>query len=419
SYDWLQEWSPGQVFNNTFLVRKPHMPAAFLTLEDGYEQAIAPDAADSLALMERTFIDSPGVCRHIHQPADAWKAMLAIGDGGMERISNHLALIAGLDYKLARLDDQLESTLDALTHHGLGRWYHSDGSGEQEAKNRLSSEFMRHLQTPALSELLHYMALPDATLRDLYLSDDDSPSTESAEDAKAKSPRKSLYGNAGGGFFGQPAAAASTAQTAPVRESADHRFARAAFNAWVEHMRALPRRDGLLHLLELDQMQATVENLCDELITGAHRLGVPEKLSRALLQRVQSGARRDRLVDRHVLTAQRMINDYVAWRGLQELPMDQRPTDDMVSGAPLFGYEADVVLPGEQPTLPTAPTDQASKYLGHWLQAACHLTRENTGHSSGRELSVAQNERLGRILDTLSGRPVANDTLTHKEPAHG
>ncbi|WP_017431224.1 putative virulence factor [Vreelandella jeotgali] len=415
SYDWLQQWAPDQAFNNTFLVRKPHMKAPFLDIREGREHAFASEAADSLDAMKRAFIDSPGVGRHVHRPADAWDAMLTLGDGGMARISAHLERIAGLDYKLARINDQLEHSLATLVTHGLGRWYHEDGDGEQEAKRRLAEDFIQRLQTPALSELLHYMALPETTVRELYLSDNESAdhSTPEEESAPATQAPQNLYGSgmSGGFFSGQPGGQNSRPAPTPgaktaVQEGADHRFARAVFHRWVDHMRTLPRREALLAMLGLDQH--TVENLCDELITGANRLKIDEKLQQALLQRVQSGARRERLVDRQVLTAQLILNDFIAWLDLQERSMDQRPHNTANGGQPLFGYEQDGIAPGAEPQLPQHPTNQAIRYLGDWLLGICDMTRENAGHSGGRELSVAQNARLGGILDTLTAKELIN-----------
>ncbi|HBQ8613415.1 TPA: hypothetical protein L9A63_005500, partial [Klebsiella pneumoniae] len=37
-YDWLQQWAPGQAFNNCFLVRKPGLDNPFIDLKDGTEQ---------------------------------------------------------------------------------------------------------------------------------------------------------------------------------------------------------------------------------------------------------------------------------------------------------------------------------------------------------------------------------------------
>ena len=77
---------------------------------------------------------------------------------------------------------------------------------------------------------------------------------------------------------------------APELQSNEHRFAKAAFKAWIAHLRELTTRQSLLNLLGLDK--ALLEAVVDELITAGYRQDLPGQLSRAVLKRAQSGARR-------------------------------------------------------------------------------------------------------------------------------
>lgn len=417
SYDWMQEWAPGKAFNNTFLVRKPRLPVPFLVNESGREAAIHADAADALTRMQATFIESPSVSKHVSQPAEAWQAMLALDDGGMARIGEYLGRIAGLEYKLGRIASQLEEIQRTLIKGRLAKWHFGDSDGEVAEKRETAARFWKELQTrlPSLGELQYQLELPDETVRDLYLSDsEDSLAVEAqGDEASPAAEEGGLYDSSGfglGGFgdlpFGDgPAAAltpASDTPAAPVLQSADHRFARAVYHAWVGHVRELPQRQGLLRMLGLDR--ELVKQLADELITGASRMKVQDKLHEALVKRVQSGARRDRLVARQVLAAQLVLRDYLAWLGFHYLPIEQRPTSFVGSKTHLFGYEQHQVPSKALPQLPEQPVNQAVVYLGDWLSALCLLTQENAGHSGGREITIDQNERLGEVLDMFTAK---------------
>ncbi|MCW4150331.1 putative virulence factor [Halomonas sp. 18H] len=417
SFEWMQEWAPGQAFDNTFLVRKPRLPVPFLVSQEGREVALDDSARDALTRMQSTFIASQTVQQHVNQPAAAWEAMLALDDGGMARIGDYLGRIAGLEYKLGRIESQLDDTYRALITDRLARWHFGDTSGEVEEKRDIASRFWKELQTrlPSLGELQHNLGLSDEIVRDLYLSDSEDSSSPKAEaDDDTPTEDSGLYGSSGFGLeagFGEmpfddadetPSASPSAESQATALQSADHRFARAIYTAWVGHVRELPQRQGLLRMLGLDR--ELVKLLADELITAASRLKVQDKLHASLLQRVQSGARRDRLVARQVLSAQLILQDFIAWLGFHYVAIDQRPNSFVGSKTHLFGYERHPIPKGELPQLPEQPVNQATVYLGDWLSGLCLMTQENAGHGGGREITIEQNERLGEVLKLFSAK---------------
>ncbi|PFN84178.1 hypothetical protein COJ85_27330, partial [Bacillus sp. AFS076308] len=80
---------------------------------------------------------------------------------------------------------------------------------------------------------------------------------------------------------------------------------------------------SLLNLLGLEK--ALLEAVVDELITAGYRQDLPGQLSRAVLKRAQSGARRDQLVERQVFEVQRVLRDFVSWFGYLQKPVSERP----------------------------------------------------------------------------------------------
>ncbi|MHB0766318.1 putative virulence factor [Stutzerimonas sp. NM35] len=413
-YEWIQNWA-GQPFNNTYLVRKPRLPmATFVEMAEGSydELGMLARYQQQLQLLGRTFVEAPAVREHIAQPDEAWAAMMALNDGGIQRISQYLGRVAHLDFKLNRIEEQLERCQADLLH-SLDGWYHKDGEGALALKRAQAQMILQDLgrRLPVLGELIDHLQLPGDSVRDLYLSgayevEEEAP--EGTEEVAQAAPQ-SLYGNDGGFDFGDVFAADSGASSsaptakvaAPQQQSSEHRFARAVFKAWISHLRELSNRQNLLTLLGLERK--IVEAVVDELITAAYRLDVPDQLSRALQQRAQSGARRDQLVQRQVLTVQLMLRDYVSWFGNLQKPVEERPKSLIGEKDHLFAFYRHP-QPGQLPELPAQPANQSKLFLGDWLSGLYRITEDNAGHSAGREITIEQNEWLGRVLQSFQAR---------------
>jgi hypothetical protein len=320
--------------------------------------------------------------------------------------------VANIEFKLQRIREQLNECLEGLTTHGLSTWYHADGDGAAAAKKAQAQMILSGLgRRPAvLGELIDQLDMSSEEVRDLYLSGvyetDDEPAA--SDEPVSASPSQSLYGNdAGfdfdfGGDLGQESAPVSSkTSAAPELQSNEHRFAKAAFKAWIAHLRELTTRQSLLNLLGLEK--ALLEAVVDELITAGYRHDLPGQLSRAVLKRAQSGARRDQLVERQVLEVQRVLRDFVSWFGYIQKPVSERPNSRAGAKAPLFSFYADIG-PGQVPVLPAQPSNQAQLFLGDWLSGLAYITLDNAGHGAGREITPEQNERLGQVLAAFAAR---------------
>ncbi|QAX87619.1 hypothetical protein C2E19_28915 [Pseudomonas sp. DTU12.3] len=413
SLSWMNDWA-GTPFQNTFLVRKPRMDAAFIMQDaSGAETGLNSNYQSRVEALGSSFASNALVCKHVANPAEAWTEMLKDDDGGISYFSNSFTKVANIEFKLQRIREQLDQCLDGLTTHGLSTWYHADGDGAAAAKKAQAQMILSGLgRRPAvLGELIDQLDMRSEEVRDLYLSGvyetDDEPAA--SDEPVSTPPSQSLYGNdAGfdfdfGGDLGQDSAPVSskTGGAAPELQSNEHRFAKATFKAWIAHLRELTTRQSLLNLLGLEK--ALLEAVVDELITAGYRHDLPGQLSRAVLKRAQSGARRDQLVERQVLEVQRVLRDFVSWFGYIQKPVSERPNSRAGAKAPLFSFYADIG-PGQVPVLPAQPSNQAQLFLGDWLSGLAYITLDNAGHGAGREITPEQNERLGQVLTAFAAR---------------
>ncbi len=412
SLSWMNDWA-GTPFQNTYLVRKPRMDAAFIGQDaTGAETGLNAIYQERVSALGTSFASNALVCKHIKNPANAWTEMLCNDDGGISHFSGSFKGVANIEFKLQRIREQLSECLEGLTTHGLSTWYHADDDGAAAAKKAKAQMILTGLgRRPAvLGELIDQLDMPSEEVRDLYLSGvyetDDEPTVN--DEPVTPTPSQSLYGNDAGFDFdfgddlSQDAPVSSnTGTSAPELQSNEHRFAKAAFKAWIAHLRELTTRQSLLNLLGLEK--ALLEAVVDELITAGYRQDLPGQLSRAVLKRAQSGARRDQLVERQVLEVQRVLRDFVSWFGYLQKPVSERPNSRAGAKAPLFSFYADIG-PGQVPVLPAQPANQAQRYLGDWLSGLAYITQDNAGHGAGREITPEQNERLGQVLTAFAAR---------------
>lgn len=397
SQKWMKQWGNAP-FNNTYLVRKPRLDTSFITLSAaGQEESFTAMTKPMLEQLGETFSKSELVNRHVAHPAQAWKAMLELNDGGISRFSDSFTALACLEFKLRRIADQLHGRPKEVQGY-LNSYFQLDGEGALAIKQAQANKIVRPLvkRMKELGELLHYMALPDEHLRDLYLSGDFESAVQSGQAAQADSHDEDDGFDIFSGSVAKP-----TAVAAPEQQSHEHRFAKAAFQAWVGHLRELGDRQGLLKLLGLPR--DVIDALVDELVTTAYRLGLPEQLSQALLKRAQSGVRRDNLVQRQVLTTQLVLNDFVAWFGHMYQPPEKRPKGLLGNKDALFAFYRDVITQ-QLPQLPAQATDQTAVFANDWISGVALHTQANAGHSEGRDITPEQNAALGQVIRVFQAR---------------
>ncbi|GFM87839.1 hypothetical protein PSCICO_32380 [Pseudomonas cichorii] len=403
--EWMKQWG-NTPFKNTYLVRKPRFKTSFIDLAtSGEELGFNESSKAALQALQEAFSNNELVKRHVAEPLDAWQAMLKINDGGMSRFSTAFTPVADINFKLQRIEEQLDDLMVKLLPR-LEEYYEAGGEDERAKKKAIANLIVRPFATTkhgkyVLGELLAYMAVPEDQLRDLYLNGDfDNPATETTEAAPANSAPEVEYD-----IFGDavtPAAEAPpVAVAAPQYQSHEHRFARAAFNLWATHLRGLSRRQHLLDLLELPS--EAIALLVKELVVCAERLDLPLQLSQALLKRAQSGVRRENLVQRQVLTAQLLLNDFAAWFGHTAQPASQRPAGLLGAKQPLFSFYQKE-MPGRFPLLAPQADDQSVIFADDWISGIAIHTQNNVGHRKGKEITPEQNEALGRVIQAFKTR---------------
>lgn len=404
--EWMKEWS-GTPFNNTYLVRKPRLESSFLVRNDSSEELeLAPRHADHMRRLQGKFELCPTAIRHLSEPKAAWEAMLAFNDGGITRFCASLKAFENVDFKLSRIEEQLQECRTDLLEHGLYTWREEDFESLLERKREKVKYLLRTLgaDPDVISELIHTLQLPTEQLRELYLGgvydidgDDEAPGeAESAFKAPANKAPAIDFGNL---FDNTPTpSAASAAKPVAKRLTSEQRFARAALKAWIKHMRDLgtqPQR-----LLSLRMSRELMDALTEELVSAVRRPALLEQLDEAVTRRILGGARRDQLVQRQVIAVQLVMRDFLSWFGLLTKPVDQRPPRLAGNKGPLFDFYQKVAV-GELPILPEKPSHQEQHFQVDWLSGLAWLTQENAKSGADPEITTEQRRQLAVLLNTF------------------
>ncbi|HLO76233.1 MAG TPA: putative virulence factor [Magnetospirillum sp.] len=405
---WVQEWSGGKAFDNLFMVRKPGMSKGIFELDGEQELAVKADVQADIDRMRATFTVNKMVQRHVAEPGAAWDAMIGCDDGGMSRIVAHLRKVAHVGNKLDRIGEQVDHIQRELVEIQLGTYYRADGADEVERKKRLVDMVLNELrQRPtSFGEVLRALQPSAEHLRALYLKAEDD--AVEAPAATPGAPPPPAFG--GGGLISldifaaaapaSPAAGTVPATTASAPTGRAALFAKAVISDWLRELRQLPESAEMRAFLGLGS--DALQGLVDEVITGAMRFRLEEKLVESLHKASnRAAATRSKLADQQVLVATTIVNDYVDYLGLSEVEPAQRPAS-VVPGRTVF-RPPQPIIPGTLPTIDVNPLPYSGIFIMDWFEAFRATAIANAGHAAGSEISPEQNERLGQILNVIAG----------------
>ena len=157
-----------------------------------------------------------------------------------------------------------------------------------------------------------------------------------------------------------------------------------------------------------------IDDLSNELIIGATRQGLAERIAADVRVRLQTASVRwddSTVADRAATMAAMAIDDYVAYLGFVLKPEDERP------GFPEPPRQAERPIFPRPPSVAGIPVVEPQRnalerqMFLDWGVALRQLGIDNVGFSGGREISPEQNRRLSAILQTIAVKPLLADYL--------
>lgn len=408
---WPDDWD-GKPFDNALFLRNTGMKQehimAYASAErrpDGSEQLVEQGPlqgkAELIEEYRRAFLDSESCGRHFRDREAVWAAAFAPNDGGVSYLVKRLTDTLDESLKAHQIGERLSEQARML--HGLFRRFHhaEDDAARQEKDKAMAALRLELYRTVApqqyrpFGRLMTAVALEDREVRECFMNVaalklDAQPAAAPAaaaaddpwgDDPWAEAPPASA------------APAAAAVKAAPVQDRPAV-FARELMNLWADKLRRVARTAGRLGL-----PPRLVEELCGELIVGANRLGLAERIADTVRRQIQAAnVRWEDSADRAVSLAAPVLNDFTADLGTSALPPADRPRrprsqDPVFAPPPAFT---------DLPVLDDKRLDLEATYFLDWATALHRLALDNVGFSGGREIDDVQNAMLGRILSELA-----------------
>lgn len=415
--EWLQEWNPGKPFDSTYFLRNPGFKReGVFQYEGDRETGLTPQIGSYLAAVREGALEGEKARKHIRDVAGAWDAMITLNDGGVSRLVSNLESVLSPELKVRQLAGRLAEQARVLDAH-LRRFYQADDDSSRHEKDNALKALRRRL-FKACSErgyvnfvqMLSLLKIGEADVRGAFLNvaslkldsiaaaPVEEPGKVAVEAAAEDDPWADSWAEE------DDAAPAAGKPASVLRRSKDRfdYFAIEVLNLWTEKVRTLSSDAPLLARLGMDSQ--LVGDLGNELVVGAHRNELIERIAdRVRTQVAAANLRWDEVADRSAGIATMMVNDFVAYLGFGELPVDQRAAVP----EPPEARQRGVFTPpprlaaGEIPTLSDARVQMERTYFMDWGVAFKQLGLDNVSFSGGREIGEADNRELGEILQEL------------------
>lgn len=345
------------------------------------------------------------VQRFVGNPGDAWGAMLAMDEKGVQRMAGYLVNEVRADSKLARIATQRAEIQRELSENLLGRWYQAAEGEDPAERLRIAESLLKALQTRTgvHGELLERLVPVRDTLRHLFLQRQMRTERTAADEYSINEDDPFGIGMTIDLLSDEPLTAVQTSYHSVPAVDQEAEFAQSVYRHWVNQLRLLPDNGPLLELLGVSK--PTLEMLTEELITASVRQELEGSLMRVLADSDAQGLPAEQVADRQVSRALSVLGDFVAWLGFQQLPEAQRPESRINRGQKIFAKpEAQTVNlgPGQRLTrLALKPNNHAAFYIYDWLVGLNEMIVQNAGYAASREISLEQREKLAQILKLI------------------
>ncbi len=407
---WPEKWDDGP-FANTVFLRNPGMKQVHLMdyadIETLTEEGPAKQSAGLIEQYREAFAGSALVAKHFNDPDGIWDAAMQPNDGGVEYLVGRLSAVLNPELKRRQSAERL---LEAVTRldHALRRFYHDGGeAARRERDERLQAvrkslyDAVRGQEFRPFAHFVEALTLPTIDARGIFFNVAAMREDElEAETAAAAEPvaEDDPWADAGDPAAGDADPNAPT--PGARRRERPEIFADRAVNAWTGRLRRLQQDEAALEILGL--AGDTVGEVIDEIIVGADRNGIRDRIAEAVREEtLAAGARWEDAAERAVRIAVYEINDYVAYLGYGALAEKDRP------GFPEAPKEATrAIFSGDALTVKGIEIGPAREPLERnffvdWGAAFRALGIANISHAAGREISDEHNRELGRIIETI------------------
>jgi hypothetical protein len=398
-HDWPRQWDTQGPFRNSFWLRNPNFKAKHIyDYEDKTEIGVRPGERERIAKFKEAFLKDIAASAHFQNPEQAWEAGLALNDGGISYLAEHLRPLCNPELKRQQLAGQVARLREQMVER-MSHYYVSDNPEQEIEKRRLAAQqvagnLIDCAGEQRFGELLRALQSDNDELEGIYyrietrVPDEKqavgSPTIGAAVDT---GKMKALLG------LGAPAA--GPAET-PRKDDAAL-FAREAVAEWMRDLQDLSGNKLLCDYYRVPE--ANMAEFVKELIAGAQRLKLEEHIVTLVRQVTGFRMKFEQIVALPARLTANLLNGYVDYLGYDALKLEQRPMLPLEGGPrPIFPPRP---VPRGGPQLSEQQSTYDQDYYTDWIRAFLDLVERNARSRDGGEVDLVANRRLGELLDRL------------------
>ena len=423
--NWPRNWN-GRPFDNALFLRNPGMKQEHIM---EYEE-IAREADGSQRLVEagpakrqealiaeyRAAFEESELCgQHFRDLPAVWDGTFAPNDGGIRLLVRRLDAVLDPGLKAGQIRRRL---LEEASHleTGLKRFYHADDARARQEREQVLGQLririnaaLKQTDYAMFAPLLNHLMLNEGVAVEVFRNvaalklDRQAPVAPTPAAATPAAIDDDPWG--ADPWAADPSASGATGGTVanPSRAAPDRPdiFTEMLINRWTEGLRNLSQNAGLLAVTGVTA--EVLDDLVQEIIVGAHRIGLRGAIATGVRTQVQAANTRwDDVVDRAVGIALMRLNDYVAWLGFAGLDEAKRPGFPEAPQPRQRAVFTPPPAPAGLPALDARRRPLERERFIDWGVAMRQLGLDNISFAGGREIDEAQNRALGAILEQVA-----------------
>ncbi|MBK1733838.1 hypothetical protein CKO15_00790 [Halorhodospira abdelmalekii] len=171
---WIKEWTPGKPFMNCYFVRDPRFSKAIFSTSEvsGMEDGIQPHHKEQMEMMRQSFINSPVVRKHVHDPERMWEETATPNRFGTRYLLEGIRAASSDKDKVEQIRTQFHrQKQDALAV--LRSMHHDEDAAEERKKAEKNAQvvgraMMKVVQKGVLGLLLERLYISEEVAWSVY-----------------------------------------------------------------------------------------------------------------------------------------------------------------------------------------------------------------------------------------------------------
>ena len=402
---WPTAWTTSRAFDNVHLLRSPFVRTKHLLAygNDGRELGLKPELRDRIERFRRDFLACDVVGAHVADPPAVWDDLLALNDGGTTLLAQSIADVCGERVKHRHVLNDLGSIGRSLRDR-LQRYHVAEDQALQRDRRHIAALMVtRRLRRCAEERRLGHL------IRALQLTDAEFTDVLQRHETTDRPVKNGVNGNAhaklnGHGHHAEPAAqpitvegiAAQVTTGASDVDALARRYAQLLMTHWVASARLFAQAERICQTLQMPR--TSLLQLVDELIAGATRLAIEERIAQQIEAVMADAPEPRHHVARAAMCAANIISDYVMWLGFNDTLSNAHPRRRGRAQTPIFPPRKAADIWSEA----AATDDFDREFLADWSQAFLALVGENADELGARDIEGERNRRLGDLLARLN-----------------